>query len=118
MFHAVSARLFMAKNAMLLPSRSVSRFTTKSSAVMWSPRNAKMCPRRSATTSRKGSVRLWSARVDECQTVPRTECTETSNRQCRSFPKQECTDVPKHQCVQVIWNHTIGSLIYCLVTNN
>merc|ERR1712029_925125 len=38
---------------------------------------------------------------EECQSVPRTQCSEVSNRQCHSFPKQECTDVPKLQCVQV-----------------
>ena len=59
MFLAVSVRLFMAKNATLLPNTSARRFTTLNSAVTWSPRSARIYQRKSATMSRRGSVRLW-----------------------------------------------------------
>ena len=58
MFLAVSVRPSMAKNATKLPNGFARKFTTRSSAVMWSPRSVRMCPRRSVTTSRRDSVRL------------------------------------------------------------
>merc|ERR1719447_1184229 len=58
MFLAVSVRPSMAKNATKLPNGFARKFTTRSSAVMWSPRSVRMCPRRRVTMSRRDSVRL------------------------------------------------------------
>merc|ERR1719300_1303297 len=58
MFLAVSVRPSMAKNATKLPNGFARKFITRSSAVMWSPRSVRMCPRRSVTMFRRGSVRL------------------------------------------------------------